>query len=496
MKLRMPNGDIVEGPEGASRKDIIRAYVRQKQQESGYDPNYKFDPEARTQERIAEYVEGMGAAERLGAGFQSGLRDVGRNVGNMVGLVDDEEVESKRDLERPLGRTLAGGTGKFAGEMAGLSPLGAVGAVGRAGAATGKALRGGSRLRKALAAPVARRVPQGAASVGQGAAQGAAAGAIMSGPDERIGGAAAGASVGGLLSALPMPIRRTFMNGLAKRDPKAMEYLAQLKALGVKDPNLPLSAQVDDKAISGFIKSLYEDFLPNFPAARGALTRQADEAFGQFREGAARRALPRATTRELREDISSRGFRDATRRALGEADSLSGVQANVTRRSRAELSDALRGQTKGEFTPSSLGKSSERTWERLNREAAKTGGKTKAKPELQDFAEMAGDVLGDNPRGGSGALGRLAVTSPTREGRQDAVTNLLTAAMSVVEAAGLGTPRAMASKKVQNFLMANTAWQKRLSESVRSGNTGRVMETLSAMRRAMSGRAAEDDDGS
>jgi hypothetical protein len=68
-------------------------------------------------------TEDMGTGERLAAGFGQGLSNVARNVGNIVGLVEDEEVEAAKRRDEALLDTGAGSVGSFAGETAALVPL-------------------------------------------------------------------------------------------------------------------------------------------------------------------------------------------------------------------------------------------------------------------------------------------------------------------------------------------------------------------------------------
>lgn len=123
---------------------------------------------------------GQSTAENLRAGIGRGLVNIGRNVGNMMGVVSDEKIHEANAADAPLMDTTAGKVGSFIGETAAvtLPTMGVAGLVGRAGVT-------GARL--------------AANAIGRGAIEGAAQGAITAGPDRRLGGAVMGAAAGALL---------------------------------------------------------------------------------------------------------------------------------------------------------------------------------------------------------------------------------------------------------------------------------------------------------
>jgi hypothetical protein len=125
---------------------------------------------------------GMSTFEKLAAGAGSGMANVGRQVGNILGMVSDEDIEAAAQLDKPLTETTPGAIGRFVGETAALAPVG-MGATGAAAKVLGRAL------------------PAAASRVLPMAAGGAAEGAVLGGPGERGTGAAMGGALGGGIGA-------------------------------------------------------------------------------------------------------------------------------------------------------------------------------------------------------------------------------------------------------------------------------------------------------
>lgn len=133
-------------------------------------------------------VDDMSTAERLMFGAGSGVANVVQNVGNILGLVEDETVRETRALTQPLRETTAGRVGEFGGELA-TSLLPAAGVTRALGAA-------------AKLAPAVSRAPALARAVGVGATEGAVQGAVTAGPDERGEATYLGALTGGAFPAV------------------------------------------------------------------------------------------------------------------------------------------------------------------------------------------------------------------------------------------------------------------------------------------------------
>jgi hypothetical protein len=94
-------------------------------------------------EMEAEYdpTKGMSTTERLAAGFHKAFRDIGRGVGQMVGLYDQKEIDELKKQDAPLERTTAGKVGNVAGNVAAFLPTVFVPG---ANTVTGAALVGGA----------------------------------------------------------------------------------------------------------------------------------------------------------------------------------------------------------------------------------------------------------------------------------------------------------------------------------------------------------------
>ena len=129
---------------------------------------------------------GESFGSNLLSGIGSGMVNVGRQAGNVLGLVDDETIQQQGKTDEALLDTGAGQVGRLIGEVAATAPAG-----GLIGAGT-----------KALAA---RALPQAikglAPTLGLGA-EGAAEGYVLGGPGNREQGAILGGGMGGGLGVL------------------------------------------------------------------------------------------------------------------------------------------------------------------------------------------------------------------------------------------------------------------------------------------------------
>lgn len=123
-------------------------------------------------------TDGMSGGERFLAGTGKAFMDVGRGVGNLVGLVSDEEIAEARRLEAPLMETGAGKAGNIAGAVASFAPLAFVpGANTYAGAALASALYSaattpGDLKERATAGAVGGAAGAGGVAVARGLAAG------------------------------------------------------------------------------------------------------------------------------------------------------------------------------------------------------------------------------------------------------------------------------------------------------------------------------------
>lgn len=110
-EVQSPDGKkyVVNAPDGATQQDAI-AYV----QKNFYaQPTY--DP-----------TEGMTGTEKFLSGAGKAMTDLGRGVGQMVGLVDRADVAESRRLDAPLMNTNAGLAGNVVGNIATALPTMAI----------------------------------------------------------------------------------------------------------------------------------------------------------------------------------------------------------------------------------------------------------------------------------------------------------------------------------------------------------------------------------
>jgi hypothetical protein len=271
-------------------------------------------------------TEGMSTGDKVAAGFQSGLRDVGRNVGNMLGVVSDDSVRKARKLERALRATGAGQVGAFAGETAALLPLSAVGGAARVG---NTALR--AKNLPAARAALGKALPRASGGAGYRGATGAAtaalesgaAGAIMAGPDNRLEGARDAALTGAALNKTVGALSRKFGRGF-NENTAAKEFGDAAEELLGYRPKLPVAQSAESRAVAYPHRSI----LSMFPYARGgSLKMEADatkdfgkavlvKAFGAKHRDAVLKAVDEAdgdlvrAGNELLKTMGRKGFAD------------------------------------------------------------------------------------------------------------------------------------------------------------------------------------------
>lgn len=109
--IQSPSGKTytIEGPEGATANQLGQFILSQSQEERV----------AVTRSQMAEEyspTKGMGTLERTAAGVGKGLTDFARGAGQLVGLVNRDDVAQSRAIDAPLMDTTAGKVGNFAGK--------------------------------------------------------------------------------------------------------------------------------------------------------------------------------------------------------------------------------------------------------------------------------------------------------------------------------------------------------------------------------------------
>ncbi len=276
MDYRLPNGTVIRNvPDSMPKHAIQMRAVRE-----GLATNKDFGYEG-----AAEYQEGMGAAgdtkwDRFREGMGRGMVETARQVGNMFGVISDDELEDAKRLDADLMNTGMGQFGNIVGEIAATLPIGgAVGAAGKGAAMglraaqKGGAISRGARLGlgKAVKSPVTR-----------GLVEGSAYGAIFSGPEHRLEGAAIGAGLGAGMGWAGQKIGNAWRNfKLASQSPEA---IALQKETG---QFIPLSQSGE-----GIVKMFYNGILANLPGVAGKIRRQYDVAVNDLRHWAATKAHP------------------------------------------------------------------------------------------------------------------------------------------------------------------------------------------------------------
>lgn len=141
----------VTAPEGATQ-DQVRAFVSS--QMAGAKPV----------DRGPDPTEGMSTFDRVAAGAGKALTDVGRGVGQMLGLIDQKSIDDAKRMDAALMGTTAGKVGNLVGNVGATIPLAFVpGANTVAGGAAVGALSG---LLQPVASGESRAVNAGAGAIG------------------------------------------------------------------------------------------------------------------------------------------------------------------------------------------------------------------------------------------------------------------------------------------------------------------------------------------
>jgi len=255
--VRLPNGTLILNvPDDMKKHQIAGRAIKE-----GLATNADFGYEEVEQDK-ATFMEGMGA----------GFMDIGRSVGNIVGLVDDETIMEQRELDEGLGGM--GKFGKFTGEMLATAPLGM--GVG-AGVAKGAAAMGArSMLPKAVAGTLGR-------GVGRAAVEGATYGGVMADPGKRVSGATGGAAFGGTLGVAGRALGKVLGKGQVTKITNEAKQLQKLTGTFI-----PLSQSAE----TGMTRMIYNAFLANIPGVGGKVRGQYQHALDDARRFAAEHAIP------------------------------------------------------------------------------------------------------------------------------------------------------------------------------------------------------------
>lgn len=93
-KVQTPGGEIVkvEHPDGATQEEII-AFAQQ---------NYQPAPQIKAEAMNLDPTAGMSGWDKFAAGMGKGMTDLAYGAGQMVGLVDQDDVRAKQKIDAPL----------------------------------------------------------------------------------------------------------------------------------------------------------------------------------------------------------------------------------------------------------------------------------------------------------------------------------------------------------------------------------------------------------
>ena len=257
--IKMPDGSTIRGiPDNVDGKTVVKRWKAK-----WVEDNYTETPDLSISMEDIERVGGKRSnTQNALAGVGQGMTNIARNIGNITGIVSDEEMADTAQQDAPLLSTGAGMAGSIAGEVAALAPLGGVGMGARALQAASKApklVRGLSKSR--------------ALALGT---EGAAGGAIAAGPNNRARGATIGALAGGGFGAVS-DVSSLLGKGAVKVSP---EGAAMEKSIGQE---LPLSMVASDDGVGAIAKWVYGEAMPFLPGT-SSLNKQiqaADDAIAK-----------------------------------------------------------------------------------------------------------------------------------------------------------------------------------------------------------------------
>jgi hypothetical protein len=173
-RITGPDGAIydVTAPDNASQADVL-SYAKQ---------NYSKQPPSNLAPLTADPTDGMSGLDKFRAGAGKAFADLGRGVGQMVGLTDRQDVAESRRLDAPLMNTGAGLGGNIAGNVAALLPTAMIpgantytgaAAIGAATGALQPSTSTGETLRNTALGGFAAPATLGAVRGGQALYQGA-----------------------------------------------------------------------------------------------------------------------------------------------------------------------------------------------------------------------------------------------------------------------------------------------------------------------------------
>lgn len=249
--ITAPDGEEYEitAPEGASEAEVL-AYAQQNYS-SASTREQRQQAAVEQARRDNDPTEGMSGFDKFMAGVGKSVADTGRGIGQLVGLVDEEEIAEARRTDAALMNTGAGTFGNLAGGLAQtIVPLG-----------------GGARL----ASLTGRAAPYLAAGA-RGAAYNGAQGTI--GKESRVQRAALGGAAGIAGQGIASGVGRALQGGSRSMDPVTRRALGTLEQARVP---VHASQVSQSKGIKTTASAL--SYLPMSGAGKAAARQQ--EAFNR-----------------------------------------------------------------------------------------------------------------------------------------------------------------------------------------------------------------------
>ncbi len=265
MEVTLPNGTVITGiPEGTHRLAVMEKAIS-----SGLATQEDFGEAGERYSPVSESKLG-----RLGQGVKSGVFTTGRQLGNIVGIHDDDYMREMDALNEDLMDTGMGMTGQIVGEIGATLPLGmGVGTVGKGLLLARKAGMLGKGATRALAHPAVRS-----------GVEGATVGAVLGGPDNRAETAGIVGTLGAGFGGLGKVFGRAY--GKFKLTSRTKEAKALEKETGTF---IPLSQSAEP----GIVKQFYEGMLANIPGVGGKIRGQYTNALEDLRRFAGEAAHPK-----------------------------------------------------------------------------------------------------------------------------------------------------------------------------------------------------------
>jgi hypothetical protein len=444
-EIELPNGQVFGVPDNIPPEEAYEAIKDIVYKQHGVKSKGQMREEAagRRKADMDERLGKMSNFKKFRAGVGSGLNNVGRQLGNIVGTVSDDEIEQLRQRDAPLRETGAGGFGAIVGEAA---PF--IAAGGLAGAGMKAAGIGGKSLPLAL-----------------GMTEGAAQGAVLGGPGNRTSGAAVGAAIGAAGHGIARGGKR-LTTGLVKQSDEAKELARTMKWRG-QDDFIPLGLASSKKGISGTIGYGYRNTMPMFPIVGKGLERQEEAFLRAFRKTTVKQVYKRFS-KEVYEELDKSG--DWVKALQAGDDAMRAAGSNQNAVARAELGNLARNASDlGAFTPRQL--ANENSTQLLRRLAHISDTVTSYKGKEQTIAARHAFYEGSR-----GIVAGAAVLEAMFSG------GMLTAAGAVSKLA--------ASRSVQQFLMGRTAAQQAFIKFVQQGNNKAALEILGRVARSGATAAA------